>query len=109
MGARSRSLASDRSQFDTPLSLRVQRLGDDYRVTVHNAVAVANTVAYLSEQLDPISIILGLTRENPMTQALRYLFLGEGETGILVYQILLKHWRSTPEDDLRPHIYLMSD
>jgi hypothetical protein len=44
-----------------------------------------------------------------MTQALRYLFLGEGETGILVYQILLKHWRSTPEDDLRPHIYLMSD
>ncbi len=102
-------LAPDRSQFDTPLSLRVQRLGEDYRVTVHNAVAVANTIAYISEQLDPVSIILGLTREHPMTQALRYLLWGEGETGILVYQILLKHWRHSPEDDVRPHIYLMSD
>lgn len=102
-------LARDRSQFDTPLTVRVQRLGEDYRVTVHNAVAVANTIAYLSEALDPISIVLGLTRENPMTQALRYLLWGEGETGILVYQILVKHWRHTPGDDVRPHIYLMSD
>ncbi|MDP2306485.1 MAG: hypothetical protein Q8P18_10705 [Pseudomonadota bacterium] len=102
-------LAKDRSQFDTPVQLRVQRLGDDFRITVYNAVAVANTIAYLSEQLDPISIILGLTRENPMTQAFRYLLWGEGETGILVYQILLKHWRRSPEDDLRPNIYLMSD
>jgi hypothetical protein len=37
-------LATDRSDFDSALSLRVQRLGDDYRVTVHNAVAVANEV-----------------------------------------------------------------
>ncbi|MES2638138.1 MAG: hypothetical protein V4850_01600 [Myxococcota bacterium] len=102
-------LAKDRSQFDTPVQLRVQRLGEDYRVTVYNAVAVANTIAYLSEELDPISIVLGLTRENPMNQAFRYLLWGEGETGILVYQILLKHWRNTPEDDVRPNIYLMSD
>lgn len=102
-------LAKDRSQFDTLVRIRVQRLGDDFRITVYNAVAVANTIAYLSEELDPSSIVLGLTRENPMIQALRYLLWGEGETGILVYQILLKHWRHTPEDDVRPTIYLMSD
>lgn len=102
-------LASDTSAFDTALSLRVQRLGDDYRITVHNAVAVANTIAYVSEQLDPHSIFLGLTRENPMSQAFNYLLWGEGETGILVYQILLRHWQATAEDDLRPNIFLMSD
>ncbi|MDP2304487.1 MAG: hypothetical protein Q8P18_00500 [Pseudomonadota bacterium] len=102
-------LATDRSDFDSALSLRVQRLGDDYRITVHNAVAVANTVAFISEQLDPISIFLGLTRENPMTQAFRYLIWGEGETGILVYQILLRYWNRTHEDDVRPNIFLMSD
>ncbi|MES2641679.1 MAG: hypothetical protein V4850_19460 [Myxococcota bacterium] len=102
-------LARDRSEFDSALSLRVQRLGDDYRITVNNAVAVANTVAFISEQLDPISIFLGLTRENPMTQAFRYLIWGEGETGILVYQILLRYWNRTHEDDVRPNIFLMSD
>ncbi len=102
-------LAPDRSAFDSTLRLRVQRLGDDYRITVNGAVAVANTIAYLSEELDPISIFLGLTRENPMTQAFRYLLWGEGETGILVYQILLRYWKWTPEDDVRPNIFLMSD
>jgi hypothetical protein len=101
-------LATDRSAFDSTLRLRVQRLGDDYRITVHGAVAVANTIAYLSEEIEPISIFLGLTRENPMTQAFRYLIWGEGETGILVYQILLRHWR-TDDDDVRPRIFLMSD
>lgn len=102
-------LAQDRSAFDSTLTLRVQRLGDDYRITVHGAVAVANTIAFLSEELDPISIFLGLTRENPMTQAIRFLVWGEGETGILVYQILLRYWKWTPEDDVRPNIFLMSD
>jgi hypothetical protein len=102
-------LASDRSGFDAALSLRVQRLGDDYRLTIHNAVAIANTIAYVSEELDPLSIFLGLTRENPMSQAFRYLLWGEGETGILVYQILLRYWKWTPETDVRPNIFLMSD
>ena len=44
-----------------------------------------------------------------MTQALRYLFLGEGETGLMVYTILLKYWEWTPEDDVRPLIFLMSE
>ena len=85
------------------------RLGDDYRVHVTNAAAIANTIAYLSELIEPKSIFLGLTRENPVGQAVRYLLWGEGETGILVYQILLKYWNWTEEDDERPTIFLMSD
>jgi hypothetical protein len=39
----------------------------------------------------------------------RFLFLGEGETGLLVYAILLRYWGSTAEDDVRPRIHLLSD
>lgn len=102
-------LGDDRSHFDTVCEVRVRKLGADYQITVTNAVAIANTLAYMSEQLDPISLFLGLTRGNPVTQALRYLLWGEGETGILVYQILVRYWDWTPEDDERPRIFLMSD
>jgi hypothetical protein len=44
-----------------------------------------------------------------MGQAIRYLLFGEGETGLMVYAILLKHWEWTPEEDVRPLIFLMSD
>jgi hypothetical protein len=102
-------LAADRSSFDSTIYLRIARLGDDYRISVTNAAAIANTIAYLSELIEPKSIFLGLTRENPVGQAVRYLLWGEGETGILVYQILLKYWNWTEEDDARPNIFLMSD
>jgi hypothetical protein len=102
-------LAADRSDFDAALTVHVGRIGDDYRVTIGNAVAVANVIAYMSELVKPRGIFLGLTDENPMTQAARFLLWGEGETGILVYQVLLRYWDSTPEEDLRPNIYLMSD
>lgn len=102
-------LTQDRSAFDSTVYLRIARLGDDFRITVTNATAVPNTIAYLSELIDPKSIFLGLTRENPVTQSLRYLIWGEGETGILVYQILLRYWNWTEEDDQRPNIFLMSD
>jgi hypothetical protein len=39
----------------------------------------------------------------------RFLLLGEGETGMLVYTILLRYWDYTPEEDIRPYIFLMSD
>ncbi len=103
------TLGQDRSRFDTTLHMRIEREGDDYRITISNAVAVANALAYLSEMVDPKSIFLGLTRQNLVRQSLRYLVWGEGETGLLVYQILLRHWESTPEDDPRPNIFIMSD
>jgi len=35
--------------------------------------------------------------------------LGEGEIGLMVYAVLQKYWQSTPEEDERPLILLMSD
>jgi hypothetical protein len=105
------TLADDTSQFDSDLRVRVVKIPDtgNLVIEVTGAVAIANTIAFISEELDPKSLLLGLTRTNPMTQALRYLLWGEGEIGILVYEILVKHWEATPEDDVRPLIYLLSD
>ncbi len=102
-------LMDNRSEFAAPLQARVAEDGDDYAIEVTGAIAIANTIAYISERIDPISIFLGLTRQNLVTQALRYLAWGEGETGLLVYTILLRYWESTPEDDVRPLIFLISD
>ena len=103
------NLADDRSEFAPTLRVTVRRMGEDLSIEVDGAVAVANTIAYLSELLDPISIFLGLTRRNTVTQAIRYLLWGEGETGIRVYEVLLRHWEHTPEEDVRPRIYMMSE
>lgn len=102
-------LLDNRSEFLSPICVRVDREDGNYSITVTQATAIANTIAYISELLDPISILLGLSRKNLMSQSLRFLLLGEGETGLMVYTILLRHWEWTPEEDVRPIIYLMSD
>jgi hypothetical protein len=103
------TLIDNRSEFFAPLHVRVRRRSENYIVEVSQAIAIANTIAYMSELLDPISIFLGLTRRNLMNQSLRYLLFGEGETAIMVYTILLRYWEWTPEDDVRPLIFIMSD
>jgi hypothetical protein len=102
-------LLDNRSEFSAPLEVRLRKEGEDYVAEVFGAVAIANTIAYLSEAIDPISIFIGLTRRGLMAQAMRYLLFGEGETGLMVYTILLRYWDWTPEDDVRPLIFLMSD
>jgi len=42
----------------------VRRTGRGYVIEVHGAIALANTIAYLSAMVDPISIFLSLTRED---------------------------------------------
>ena len=91
------------------LKIQVLREDDSYVINVWQATAIANTIAYLSELLDPEALFLGLTRRNLISQALRFLFIGEGETGLMVYTILLKYWDWTPGEDVRPLIFLMSD
>ena len=103
------NLIDNRSEFSAPLEVGLRKEGDDYVAEVFGAVAIANTIAYLSEAIDPVSIFIGLTRRNLMAQAVRYLLFGEGETGLMVYTILLRYWELTPEDDVRPLIFLMSD
>ena len=103
------NLLDNRSEFSSPLEVSLRRDGDDYVAEVYGAPAIANTIAFISEAIDPISIILGLTRRGLMGQAVRYLLFGEGETGLMVYTILLRYWDWTPEEDVRPLIFLMSD
>ena len=87
----------------------VKKEDGDYVAEVYGAVAIANTIAFVSEAIDPISIFISLTRRGLTGQALRYLLFGEGETGLMVYAILLRYWEWTPEEDVRPLIFLMSD
>jgi len=103
------SLLDNRSEFFAPLHLKVSREDSNFLIEVSGAIAVANTIAYVSELIDPVSIFLGLTRQNLMTQAFRYLLWGEGEVGLMVYTILLRYWEWTPEEDIRPLIFLMSE
>jgi hypothetical protein len=103
------SLLDNRSEFQAPFEITLWKEGDDYVGAVHGAVAIANTIAFISEAIDPISVFIGLTRQDLMEQALRYLVFGEGETGLMVYTILLRYWDWTPEEDVRPLIFLMSD
>ncbi|MBP1623561.1 MAG: hypothetical protein H6Q07_1581 [Acidobacteria bacterium] len=103
------NLLDNRSEFSAPLEVALRKEGDDYVGEIYGAVAIANSIAFVSESIDPISIFLGLTRRELMAQAVRYLLFGEGETGLMVYKILLRYWDWTPEDDVRPLIFLMSD
>ena len=44
-----------------------------------------------------------------MKQSLRYLLMGEGETGLMVYTILVRYWEWVKSHTARPTLYLMSD
>jgi hypothetical protein len=103
------NLLDNRSEFSAPLEAMIRREGSDYFAEIYGVSAIANSIAFVSECIDPISVFIGLTRRDLMTQALRYIVFGEGETGLMVYTILLRYWDLTPEEDIRPLIFLMSD
>src|SRR5262249_7077994 len=103
------TLLDNRSEFQAPLEVTLTREDEDYVADIRGATAIANTIAFVSEYIDPISIFIGLTRGGLMGQPFRYLMLGEGETGLMVYTILLRYWDWTREEDVRPLIFLMSD
>lgn len=103
------ALNDDRSHFESTLRARVWREDDEIVMEVGGAVAIANAIAWISEQLDPIAIYLGLSLEHPFRQSLKYLLWGEGETALLVREVLVKYWHATPEDDVRPLLFLVSE
>jgi hypothetical protein len=100
-------LLDNRSEFYSSLRVRVVREGNDYVIEAYGAAAIANTIAFLTDELNPISVILGLTQRNVMKQSLAFVFWGEGETGLLVYSVLVKFWEVNPKPD-RPLLFLMS-
>jgi len=103
------TLLDNRSQFLSPLLISVRRESGQFLVEASQAVATANAVAYLSQELHPAAIYLGLSRQNLMRQSFRYFLLGEGETGLMVYTILQHLWESARAPAERPRLFLMSD
>ena len=102
-------LLDNRSEFVAPLRLSVREEEEHFIIEVYGAVAIANSIAYISELIEPSSIFLELTRQNLMQQSLRYLFWGEGEVGLLVYSILVRYWEWAHTPERRsPTLYLMS-
>ena len=103
------NLLDNRSEFISPLTVHVERDCDNYLLEVTQAVATANAIAFLSEQLRPRNVFLELSRRNVTAQAFRFLLLGEGEVGLQVYNILLKRWElDRPDSEQRPNLFLMS-
>jgi hypothetical protein len=103
------TLLDNRSEFVARLRVQVRQERKHYVIDVGGAVAVANSIAYLSELLDPVSIVLGLTHRNLMKQSLAYLIWGEGETGLMCYSILVRRWEVTEPTLGRPLIFLISE
>ena len=82
--------------------------GERKPVTALFADVVGSTT--LAESMDPEDWTQIVNEAfDLMSQAASYLLFGEGETGLIVYTILLRYWDWTPEDDVRPLIFLMSD
>ena len=75
------NLLDNRSEFSSPLEVTLRNEDGDYVAEVFGAVAIANTIAYISECIDPISIFIGLTRRDLMAQALRYLVSAKARPG----------------------------
>jgi len=104
------SQLDNRSEFLAPLVIDVRRDGDHYVIHVSGAIAIANTIAYVSELLAPRRLFLGLTGRDQMTESMRYLLLGEGEVGLLVYKILLRYWDWIGrKESERPLLFLFGD
>jgi hypothetical protein len=101
-------LQDNRSEFLATLRVRVRRDGERFLIEVHGAVALANAIAYVSELLDPASLLLALTHKNLMRQSFSYLIWGEGETALMAYTILVKYWEWSKRTTDRPKIFIMS-
>jgi len=91
------------------IRIRVRKEEDHFVIEVSGAVAIANTIAFVSELLEPVNIVVGLTNRNLMKQSFSYMFWGEGETGLMLYSILLRHWEAAGEQATHPHILMISE
>lgn len=103
------NLLDNRSEFVSSLRVQVHKEGKNSVIEVWGAVAIANSIAYLSELLDPQNIVLGLTRRNLMQQSLDYALWGEGEIALTVYSILVRYWEYVKRTTGHPRLLLMSE
>ncbi|NMM85967.1 amino acid transporter [Rhodococcus sp. SRB_17] len=97
----------DSSDFSTDLLIHGRRRGD-HRVLWVNSPAVPNTIAaVLLRTRDLTGVIPDVYFEwsegNPLTNLLRFLFIGEGETAPVTREVLR---RAEPHRSRRPHVHV---
>jgi hypothetical protein len=63
------NLLDNRSEFSAPAEVSLKREGNDYVGEVFGAIAIANSIAFVSEAIDPISIFIGLTGRDLLATA----------------------------------------
>jgi hypothetical protein len=102
------NLLDNRSEFISRLRVSVRQEGKHYVIEVWGAVAIANTIAFVTELIDPASLFIMLSGRNMMEQAFRYMLWGEGEIGLLVYSILVHYWEWVGRTADRPTLFLTS-
>ncbi|HVB32957.1 MAG TPA: hypothetical protein VNJ52_01085 [Patescibacteria group bacterium] len=100
------NLLDNRSEFISRLRVSVRQEDRHYVIEVWGAVAIANTIAFVTELIDPISLFIMLSGRNLMEQSLRYALWGEGEVGLLVYAILVHYWEWVGRGADRPTLFL---
>jgi hypothetical protein len=101
-------LLDNRSDFYEQVTMRIEKNEGEYLIRVSNANVVANTIAYVSIALKAQNILLRLAKQqSPTTRAFKFLVLGTGETGLMVFEILTNYWKQKPETD-RPVLFLMT-
>lgn len=100
------NLLDNRSEFISRLRVSVRQEGRHYVIEAWGAVAIANTIAFLTEMIDPAGLFLILSGRNLMRQSLRYLLWGEGEIGMMVYVILVRYWEWKRKAAGRPALFL---
>jgi hypothetical protein len=99
---------SDASDFgDELMEWHGQKVGN-YRILQCESPAVPNALAalllYLRDEMEQIPhLYLGWTEGNPVTYILKYLFLGEGETGPVTREILRE---AEPDPQRRPKVHV---
>jgi hypothetical protein len=102
------NLLDNRSEFISRLRVSVRQEGKHYVIEVWGAVAIANTIAFITELIDPATLFIMLSGRNMMEQAFRYMLWGEGEIGLLVYSILVHYWEWVGRTADRPTLFLTS-
>ncbi|MBI5609208.1 MAG: hypothetical protein HY902_10055 [Deltaproteobacteria bacterium] len=85
------NLLEDPSQFDSPVRIRVYREHDHMIIEVHDAVAVANAIAFVALSLKAREVVIGLLDSGtPVVNSLMYLLFGTGEVGYAVRAIFMR-------------------
>jgi hypothetical protein len=95
-------LTHDPSNFSSPVKVRVHRDAGDTIIEVHEAVAVANAIAYVAIELHAEEVVIGLLDSGtPVVNALMYLLFGTGEVGYAVRSIFTRIRDERLGDEIR--------